>query len=286
MSRNRFTSILKFLRFDNRATRQERQLAPFRDSWSLFQVHPTKFYIPCPDLCVDEQLVAFRERCGFPQLIPSKLVQSRIKIWWGCDSQTCYPLNGEAYLGRQPGQQREVRQGARVVKQLMAPWRRSGRNVTPDNFFTSIPLAKDLLKGGLTYVGTLRSNKPHMPDAIKANNTKQVNSSLFGFNLVSYLPKEKQAMLALSTMYHDEQVDGDAQKSKIIPYYNSTKSAVDNFDHLANMYYTYRRKVNRWPVALFVNVVDVAAVAVFIIWIGNFPQWKIFEGKRRRRLFL
>ena len=189
MSRNRFTSILKFLRFDNRATRQERQLAPFRDLWSLFQVQPPKFYIPCPDLCVDEQLVAFRGRCGFPQLIPSKLVQSRIKIWWGCDSQTCYPLNAEVYLGRQPGQQREVKQGARVVKQLMAPWRRSGRNVTPDNFFTSIPLAKDLLKGGLTYVGTLRSNKPHMPDAMKANNTKQVNSSLFGFNLVSYLPK-------------------------------------------------------------------------------------------------
>ena len=92
-------------------------------------------------------------------------------------------------------------------------------------------------------------------------------------------------MLALSTMYHDKQVDGDAQKSKIILYCNSTKSAVDKLDHLANMY-TYRRKVNRWPVALFLNVVDVAAVAVFIIWIGNFPQWKIFEGKRRRRLFL
>ena len=39
MSRNRFTSILKFLRFDNRATREERQaddkLAPFRDLESI-----------------------------------------------------------------------------------------------------------------------------------------------------------------------------------------------------------------------------------------------------------
>ena len=125
MSRNRFTSILKFLRFDNRATRQERQpddkLAPFRDLWSLFQVQLPKFYIPCLDLCVDEQLVAFTGRCGFPQHIPSNLVQSRIKIWWGCDSQTCYPLNGEVYLGRQPRQQREVRKGAHVVKQLLAP---------------------------------------------------------------------------------------------------------------------------------------------------------------------
>ena len=171
----------------------------------------------------------------------------------------------------------------------MAPWRRSGRNVTADNFFTSIPLAEDLLKDGLTHVGTIRSNKPHIPDAMKANSTRQVNSSLFGFNdqatLVSYVPKEKQAVLALSTMHHDDQVDGDAQKPEIILYYNSTKSGVDYLDHLATMY-TCRRKVNRWPVALFGNVVDVGAVAAFIIWMGNFPQWKISEGKRRRRLFL
>ena len=248
-----------------------------------------KFYIPYPDLCVDQQLVAFRGRCGFRQYIPSKPAKYGIKIWWGCDSQTCYPLNGEVYLGRQPGQQRKVGLGARVVKQLTAPWRTSGRNVTPDNFFTSIPLAKDLLKGGLTYAGTIRSNKPHMPDAMKANNTRQVNSSLFGFNdqatLVSYVRKEKQAVLALSTTHHDDQVDGDAQESKIILYYNSTKSGVDSLDHLATMY-TCRRKNNRWPVALFGNVFDVAAVAAFIIWIGNFPQWKISEGKRRRSLFL
>ena len=167
-----------------------------------------KLYIPGPDVCVDEQLVAFRGRCGFRQYIPSKPAKYGIKIWWCCDSQTCYPLNGEVYLGRQPGQQREVGQGARVVKQLVAPWRRSGRNVTADNFFTSIPLAEDLLKDGLTYVGTIRSNKPHIPDAMKANSTRQVNSSLFGFNdqatLVSYVPKEKQAVLALSTNTNQE----------------------------------------------------------------------------------
>lgn len=293
MSRNRFTSILKFLRFDNRATRQERQvddkLAPFRDFCNLFQAQLPKFYIPGPDLCVDEQLVAFRGRCGFRQYIPSKPAKYGIKIWWCCDSQTCYPLKGDVYLGRQPGQQREVGQGARVVKQLVEPWRRSGRNVTADNFFTSIPLAEDLLKDGLTFVGTIRSNKPHIPDSMKANSTRQVQSSLFGFSdqltLVSYVPKEKQAVLVLSTMHHYDLVDGDTQKPDIILYYNSAKSGVDNLDHLATMY-TSRRKVNRWPVALFGNVVDVGAVAAFIVWLGNFPQWKISEGKRRRRLFL
>ena len=139
MPRNRFTSILKFLRFDNHATQQERQaddkIAPFGDFWNLFQAQLLKFYIPGPNLCVDEQLVAFRGRYGFRQYIPSKPAKYGIKIWWCCDSQSCYPLKGDVYLGRQPGQQREVGQGAPVVKQLVEPWRRSGRNVTPDNCF-------------------------------------------------------------------------------------------------------------------------------------------------------
>ena len=85
-------------------------------------------------------------------------------------------------------------------------------------------------------------------------------------------------MLVLSTMHHDDLVDGDTQKSEIILYYNSTKSVLDNLDHLTKIY-TSRRKINLWPVALFGNVVDIGAVAAFIVWLGNFPQWQISEGK-------
>ena len=72
-------------------------------------------------------------------------------------------------------------------------------------------------------------------------------------------------------MHHDDQVDFDTKKPEIIPYYNSAKSGADNLDHLATMY-TSRREVNCWPVALFENIVDVGAVAAFILWLGNFPQ--------------
>ena len=66
------------------------------------------------------------------------------------------------------------------MKELEAPWLRSGQNVTADNFFTSIPLAEDLLIDGLTYVGTIHS-KLHIPDVGKASNNREVHSSLFGF---------------------------------------------------------------------------------------------------------
>jgi len=71
MSRSRFTDMLKYIRFDDKGSRAERQqsdnLAAFRDMWTMFREQLPKYYIPGNDLCVDEQLVAFRGRCGFRQ---------------------------------------------------------------------------------------------------------------------------------------------------------------------------------------------------------------------------
>ena len=77
---------------------------------------------------------------------------------------------------------------------------------------------------------------------------KDQHSSIFGFKnkvtLVSYVPQQNKAVLAISTMHHDDNVEGDNQKPEIILRDNDTKSGVDNLDHLATLY-TSRRKVNR-----------------------------------------
>lgn len=294
MSRTRFRCIMKYMRFDDKATRDERlnhdKLAAFRDIWTMFVAQLTKFYVPGPDLCVDEQLVAYRGRCNFRQYIPSKPAKYGIKIWWCCDAGTSYPLTGDIYLGRQEGTQRETGQGARVVKQLVSPWRHSGRNVVADNFFSSVDLAEQLLADQMTYVGTIRSNKPHVPEAMKASRGRQELSTLFGFHdqltLVSYVPKPGKAVLAISTLHHDATIDVQMKnKPEVILHYNGTKSGVDNMDHLATMH-TTRRKINRWPMVLFFNILDIAGIAAFILWLGNNPEWQFSQGTRRRRIFL
>ena len=171
----------------------------------LFQAQLPKYYIPGTDLCVDEQLVTFRGLCSVKQYLPSKPAKYGLKIWWCCDAQTSYPLKGDIYLGQQPGEQREIGQGARVVKKLVGPWYRSGRNITADNFFSSIPLAEELLQKGLTYVGTIHSNKSEIPDEMRPAKNKDQHSSIFGFKnkvtLVSYVPQQNKAVLAISTIY-------------------------------------------------------------------------------------
>lgn len=70
----------------------------------------------------------------------------------------------------------------------------TGRNVTMDNWFTSVPLAVTLLKDHqLTMVGTIRKNKPEIPSCFQPKRSRAEHSSLFGFQedvtLCSYVPK-------------------------------------------------------------------------------------------------
>lgn len=63
---------------------------------------------------------------------------------------------------------------------------------------------------------------------------------MFGFQgektLVSYVPKKGKAAILLSSLQHDDSVEGEAAKPEIIHYYNSSKGGVDNMDHLVGIY--------------------------------------------------
>lgn len=50
--------------------------------------------------------------------------------------------------------------------------------------------------------------------------------------------------------------------------------------------YRCKRKVNRWPMAIFENLLDVSVFNAFVIFTELNPQWKEKEKKYRRRLFI
>ncbi len=109
-----------------------------------------------------------------------------------------------------------------------------------DNFFTSVPLAKELQTKKLTLIGTLRKNKPELPMEFQSNKNREVGSSLFGFqdglSIVSYVPKYNKAVLLLSSKHHNNQVDNKTGKPIAILDYNKTKGAVDTVDQMCHKY--------------------------------------------------
>ncbi|CAF1271559.1 unnamed protein product, partial [Didymodactylos carnosus] len=242
MLRNRFETIISSIRFDNKTTREERKrtdkFAAFREIWTDFRENLKKCYNPGLHVTLDEQFLGFRGKCPFRQYIPSKPDKYGIKFWFCVDVNSYYMFDAFPYIGRQPNEQRQRFVGANVVLELMKPMYGSNRNVTIDNFFTSIPLAKELHSKELTLVGTLGKNKPEIPIELQSNKNRDVGSSIFGFSdnltLVSYVPKKNKAVLLLSSMHHDNKVDTGTGKPNIVLDYNKTKGAVDTIDEMCH----------------------------------------------------
>ena len=148
MSKNWFVALLRHLRFDDKFTQSTRRaqdkFAPIRDIWNIINRNLRKHYMPSSNLTIDEQLVSFRGRVLLSKYMPSKPDKYGMKIWWICDSSTSYPLYGIPYLWKE-GTSRETNLAPQVVENLCAPFERTNRNVTFDNYFTSFELAQTLL---------------------------------------------------------------------------------------------------------------------------------------------
>lgn len=291
IGKNRSKEISRFLRFDDFNTREERlktdKAAPISNLFSMLNHNLFLHYDASEFVTIDEQLYAYRGRTRFTQYMPNKPAKYGVKIWWACDALTGYPLVGEIYTGR-PITGREVNQGERVVKSLSTKFKDSGRNIVTDNFFTTLPLAKFLSTWKLTLVGTIKKNKAYIPPEMLANKSREPLSTRFAFHqnvtMCSYVPKKNKAVTLISTYHNTKTIfDDEKKKPEIIKHYNRTKGGVDLMDKMVGAF-TIKRKTLRWPVSMFYNIIDLAALAAYIIYKGNNP----ILGKKTdsRRTFL
>lgn len=287
MSYNRFWCITRALRFDNRSDRPRRRindkLAPIRDLVDKWVNNLPYLFTPYENVTIDEQLIPFRGRCPFRQYIPSKPAKYGIKAWLACDSKTNFVLNFQVYTGKEPGAEPERNQGHRVVLDLVGPWR--GRNITADNFFITYDLGLELLKRKMTLVGTVRANKTFLPYVDKCIFRKRpVDTCDFYFTdkttIVQYVPKKYKNVTVLSTLHHKNEISANT-KPEIINFYNSTKAGVDTLDQLVGCF-SVKRKTNRWPVAVFSDIIDISAVNAFVLMLEVDPNWNLKQNHRRR----
>ena len=200
MRSNRFLLLLRALRFDNSDNRVERKkvdkLAPIRDVWETINNKFSEFYILNECATIEEMMFAFRGRCSFKQYIPSKPDRYGLKAFALIDAYSFYTKKLELYAGNQPiGPFSAENKPSLIVKRVAQPIFNSSRNITMDNWFSSVPSVDELQKKyRTTGVAILRKNKAdNLPEFVNTKGRAPC-SSLFGYRnqqvLVSYVSKK------------------------------------------------------------------------------------------------
>jgi hypothetical protein len=89
--------------------------------------------------------------------MPNKPDKFGIKFWLASDVSSKYLINGFPYLGKDETRDTNTSLSEFVVMKLAKPYLNYRRNITTDNFFTSISLAKKLSAQKTTVIS---KNKP------------------------------------------------------------------------------------------------------------------------------
>ena len=150
----------------------------------------------------------------------------------------------------------------------MEPFLEKGRNVTTDNYFTSLPLANTLLAHKTTIVGTMNRIRREMPPCTKAQMERFSSKVLRAgeATLTIYQGKPRKNISLLSTMHQTVSTDNGPKKMpETVSHYNSTKYGVDVMDQMARLY-SVKGGTRRWPVAVFYNILDLAAINAHILY--------------------
>ena len=292
MSVNRFEQIRGALRFDNPTTRKSSQardkLAAVRLLLDGFVENSHRCYQHSECVTVDEQLYPFRGRCSYIQYMPSKPAKYGLKFWIVADANSYYVSDIEMYTGKDEERTREL--GMHIVLKLTAHLHGTGRNVTCDNFFTSLNLARELSFKRMSLVGTIRSNRREVPKELWEIKKRGLYESVFayseeGMQIVSYKAKKNKNVFLLSSQHKDEKLsEGKTKKPEVILYYNSTKGGVDCVDERVGTY-SVKYTSKRWHVPVWCNLLDLTCYNAFILYTCVFPNYQ--NGKsHKRRLFL
>ena len=119
------------------------------------------------------------------------------------DVKTKYKLNSFPYMGKDDSHPAERTLGEHVVFRLLKPYRKTGRNVTTDNFFSWVNLAKTLRQQEISIVGTVNCIQKQILQEIKKIKEDLYTTKVFkhdGCTLTVYQAKTTKNVLLLSTI--------------------------------------------------------------------------------------
>lgn len=291
MSRDKFFVCLSFLHFADNNTAKARGDPGYNP---IHKIEPVlkilneafaHFYVCREFVSVDESLIGVKNRTNLMQYLPNKKHHRwGIKLWVLCESLTGYIREVVIYTGKQNTRNSKLGQAYDVVMTLMQTILNKGYTVVVDNFFTSVRLAKDLLKKGTNLVGTLRKNRKEIPKEMKDLKLQPGQSRSWRTGeLLSVAFKEKKSqkkpVLLLSTRNTacNITVTRASKKTAVVPEvvdtYNHNMGGVDLADQKVYQYQDERRSY-KWYKKVFQNLLHRVCLNAYILYTETLEQRK------------
>ena len=237
-------------------------------------------YHPSQELSVDESMIRFKGRSSLKQYMPLKPIKRGIKVW--CCSCACcgYLCIFQIYTGAGDTPERGLAQ--RVVKDLVFPhYGGMGHVVYADNYFTSLQLCRELLKGQTYLTGTIRPTSKGFPEELQNNAVLKKSLAKHEYRSVErdgvtfYAWKDTKIVRFITNVFSDSpsrvsrrQKDGSLKYiscPSLLPAYNKFMGGVDLCD-LFKATYGIDRKSKRWWLRIFFSFLDFSIVNSFILY--------------------
>ena len=172
MSRDRYLSIMKFLRFTLPENVKKGVPSTYLDAFCRKILVPMMENVDAGKyIAIDEAVVLWKGRLGFRQFIKSKCARFGIKVFAMCNSEkewSGYCYNFQIYCGKEtcdnyvlpnvPGAN-ELSSSEKIVVHLANSVLEQGRHIFVDNWYSSSRLAHFLLKRETLMTGTLPASR-------------------------------------------------------------------------------------------------------------------------------
>lgn len=272
MPRDRFQLLLKFVHFcNNDLDPGNNRLYKVENFVNKFNVNCKSVLTPGTKLVIDESMVPWRGRLKFRVYNKSKSSKYGIKLYKLC-TMSGYTLIINVYGGKQLDRNSvDIGLTHKLVIKLMNDYLNQNKILYTDNYYNSLPLAKDLLSKKTFNCGTLRKNRVGIPLEVLSKKLKKgeiigyVNSDKV--KIVKW--KDKRDVLMISTEKgHDTNLRETGKRNRkgeivkkpnIVLDYNEAKKGVDLSDQMS-AYYDSLRKTFKWYKKLIFEIITGTAV--------------------------
>ncbi|TBU20030.1 transposase IS4 [Hamiltosporidium tvaerminnensis] len=251
-------------------------------------------FVPSREISVDESVVGFKGKISFLTYNPNKPTKWEIRMYIMANANTGYVYSIFPYYGSLTSEdliRPDLPVSTRIVLELCNKLLDSnpgstGYHIFTDRYYTSLPLAQELLNLNIHFTGTIHSNRKFLPNSIKKprfseNNTFACRSG----NILLSAWKDKRIVLALSSwdVSGTEPVNlrvrgGIIQvihKPHIIVNYNKYMGGVDRIGSYAKSY-CFLRKSLKWWRKLFFWGLEASSVNAYLLY-------KIVKTRQNKR---